>query len=234
MNLVRNLPLIGLLLIPLVAMAEDNEPVMEAPLTPEQLAATSDVVVLAQLRHLDYEYRREIPVSGEAWFEILIPYKVPGAMDQIEVHEEGLHDEECYFERAEGWHEEPRFLLFLIKDEEEGEYRGNPAGCALHVLTSRDAAYVIRYPQENLNLDEEGLDLVDSFDLVGPGARRSTEGMTSIRKAELKEDYHMREEDEALVYTRGIELSLFRPLMGDGLLDEDRQYRRYSPGDNED
>ncbi len=209
----------------LAAWAEDEETLLKAPLTPEQLAASSDVVVLAQLEHLDYEYRREIPVGGEAWFDILIPYKVPSAMDRIQVTEEGLHDKECYFQRAEGWHEEPRFLLFLIRDE-DGEYRGNPAGCALHVVTTDDSRYVVRWPQELLNLDEEGMDRIGEFRFVGPGARMSTDGMTNIRREELIEEYSMREGEDYLVYTRGIELSEFRPLMGEGLISEDRQSRR--------
>lgn len=220
------LALTSLLLVATVHAETDNgeEQLPETP-GPEELATSSDVVVLAQLRHLDYEFRREIPVGGAAWFNVLIPYKVPAPMEQLRVHEEGLRDDECYFERAEGWHEEPRFLLFLVTDE-EGDFRGNPGGCALHVLTTADSRYVIRWPQENLHLDEEGMEAVDTFEFVGPGARRSTEGMTSIRIEALQEEAAMREEEDALVYTRGIELGRFRQLMGDGLIPEERTQRR--------
>src|SRR6056297_3461140 len=65
-------------------------------------AASSDIVVVAQLDQTDYEYERFFPYRGEAWFRQLITYKSAEALKGlIVVPESGLGDDKCYFTQPE-------------------------------------------------------------------------------------------------------------------------------------
>lgn len=188
---------------------------------PERLAAESDMVVLAQLERVDYEYTRGFPVDGRAWFKVLIPYKMSKPMERIIVHESGLKDIECYFPDDPRALEQPRYLLFL-QEREDGKLWGHPEGCFLEILVTGSGRYAVRWPQDFLELSEEGRALVQELTFQGPLARIDASDETRTARADQAERYHMRIDGTDLHYTRGILLGDFRPLMGDGLSLEDR------------
>ncbi len=105
--------------------AQDERPV--PPISLADLGAKAEVIVLAQVKDTDYFYRRGYPVSGSAYLKILIPYKIDKAMEIIEIHERGLHENECYFSNPTVFEEGRRYLLFLKRDPDRPErYRGLP------------------------------------------------------------------------------------------------------------
>lgn len=190
----------------------------------DRLAEESDIVVLAQLERVDYEYRRGFPVAGRAWFRVLLPYKVPRPMDRLVVHEQGLKEVECYFPHLAAVEEQPRYLLFLIRDD-EGLLIGHPEGCSLDVLVTTDNRYAIRWPQDLLDLDDQARELIRELEFQGPLAKVDASDMTRTARAEQAEREHMLIDGASLVYTRGILLEDFRRLLGDGLIPADRFQR---------
>ena len=196
-------------------------------LPPERMAAESDVVVVAQLERTDYEYRRGFPVAGRAWFRVLISYKNPRRVERLIVHEEGIKDIECYFPDDPGAIEQPRYLLFLKRDA-ENRLRGHPAGCALELLVTSDSRYALRWPQESMVLDDEGLKRVQEFEFQGPLSRIDASDETRTAREAMAERNYMRIDGTDLYYTRGILLGDFRRLMAAGLTADadDRVERR--------
>ncbi len=125
------------------------------PVSLSDLARRADLVVLAQARDTDYLTRREIPVSGSAYFKVLIRYKTDRQAEIIEVYEKGLHDKECYFPNPTVFEEGRRYLLFLKRDpEDENRYRGLAEGCALEVLVGSDNRYALRFPATGIDLSD--------------------------------------------------------------------------------
>lgn len=184
-------------------------------------AATSDMVLLAQLERTDYNYLRGLPVEGRAWFRSLLTYKTPRTMERLIVQESGVKDIECYFPEVEPGTESPRYLLFLVRDE-EGELRGHPEGCALEVLVSSDNRYAIRWPQqaldrENAREDDRLNTLVEELDFQGPGSRINASDMLSHQRRATAERDLMRVDGSELMPTRGIPLTDLRRLMQPGL-----------------
>jgi len=146
-----------LLLLAAPALAEETTNTAVAPISLSDLAAKSDLVVLAQARDTDYFLRREIPVSGSAYLKVLISYKGgQQAGDIIEVYEKGLRETECYFPNPSVLEEGRRYLLFLKRDPDETEdrYRGLPEGCALDVLVDNANRYALRYPVTGIKLTD--------------------------------------------------------------------------------
>lgn len=211
------LALSTLLLLPLLSQAQDDGHWLAGR------AATSDIVVLAQLDRTDYEYNRDLPVDGEAWFRPLITYKSQAPLSGvIIVREKGLHENECYFPRVQPWDERPRYLLFLVTDEETGTIKGNPGGCALEILVDADGSYAARWPQpgfggENGRGDETLQALVEEMTFQGPRARIDASDLLIHQRRERSERDFMRLEDDTLIPTRGIELTDLRRLMQPGL-----------------
>ncbi|MFU8833472.1 MAG: hypothetical protein ACNA7J_15140 [Wenzhouxiangella sp.] len=209
-------------LLPTLALAEDEPP---RAMTPAELAADSDVVVLVQLDRVNYEFRRGFPVKGSAWVKVLVRYKVPEPMDRIRIVEQGFGDDRCYFDEIPMWQEQPRYLMFLNRDEER-DFRGHRDGCKLEVLVTRDNRYAVRWPQDALVLDEAGEQLVRELDFHGAGAFVDVSEMTSIRREDLQEKYYLEDVgDNNYRYTRGILLEDFRQLLGEENLTMDRQIR---------
>lgn len=190
-------------------------------------AASSDIVVLAQLDRTDYEYNRDLPVDGEAWFRPLITYKSRTPLSGvIIVREKGLSDNECYFPRLSPWAERPRYLLFLVSDRDNGTARGNPEGCAIEILVTADGSYAARWPQEafggeNGRGGETLQALVEAMTFQGPMARIDASDMLAHQRRERAERDFMRLEDSTLIPTRGIELTELRRLMQPGLETEE-------------
>jgi len=190
--------------------ATDSEAGASGPLHPAQLAAESDVVVLAQLDRLDYERRRGFPVSGSGWARVLLRYKVQDPIDLVRIVEEGFGPDRCYFPDVPLWQELPRFLLFLNRGEGR-DYTGHRGGCMLEVLVTDNNSYAVRWPQDDLVLNDDELALIEELAFVGPGSTRDVSEMTSISREALLRDYSMEDIGEfTFRYTRGIPLSVFR------------------------
>jgi len=200
----------------------------QTPQTPErhwlaERAATSDYVVLARLDRVDYEYERDFPIDGEAWFRPLIHYKPRAASDSLLiVHEKGLHDNECYFPEINPVDEPPRYLLFLVEDPERERLRGHPDGCAIEVLVTAENRYAARWPQPALGGTDGQGDAalqarVKRFTFQGPSARIDAGDMLAHRRRARAEREHMELDGQFLIPTRGIALGELRELMQPGL-----------------
>ncbi|MEE4218822.1 MAG: hypothetical protein V2I48_14495 [Xanthomonadales bacterium] len=191
------------------------------------LAAKSDLVILAQARDTDYFMRREIPVGGSAYLRVLIPYKADPTVDIVQVYEKGLHENECYFPNPTVFEEGRRYLLFLVRDPEEPErYRGQPEGCALEVLVDSNNRYALRYPVTGVRLSDDMAALArpmsfsDSYALV-----RDQELAPAERNAMLEAGQIEPHGDETWRYTMGISLGEARRLIAPEAL-EDHSTRR--------
>lgn len=186
-------------------------------------AESSDIVALAQLDRIDYEYNRDFPVDGEAWLRPLITYRSQAPLKGvIIVREQGLSENECYFPRMAPWDERPRYLLFLVIDSETGTIKGHPDGCAIEILVTADGGYAARWPQpafggENGRGDETLQARVEEMTFQGPMARIDASDMLIHQRRERAERDFMRLEDSTLIPTRGIELTDLRRLMQPGL-----------------
>jgi len=241
----RNNPVL-LSLLTLLLMLAGPAPAQEAADadTPEseqsihwlaERAAASDLVLLAQLDQVDYEYRRDFPVGGESWFRPLIGYKSsirPRGL--LIVQEQGLKDNGCYFDQPEPWDERPRYLLFLLHDSESEQLRGHPDGCAIEILVNDANEYVARWPQpafggEAGRGDESIQALVEPYRLQGPGSRIDASDMLEHQRRARAERDFLRIEGTDLIPTRGISLTDLRGLMQSGLrepeADNGRQQR---------
>lgn len=179
------------------------------------LAARADLVALAQVRDTDYLTRRDIPVSGSAYLEVLIAYKPEGTAGHFEVYETGLQEKACYFPNPDVTEEGRRYLVFLKKDPEDPKrFRGMPEGCALDVLVAADNRYVLRYPLTGINLAgpfrslahetafSDGYAVVDDDDLL-PEQRNAMLSAGQIRSYR----------ESRWIYTMGIDLAAARELM---------------------
>jgi hypothetical protein len=193
-------------------------------------AGSSDIVVLAQLDRVDYEYRRDFPVDGEAWLRPLIPYKSPRPLTGIlVVSEQGLSDNECYFPRVDPWEEQPRYLLFLNRDRDDGTLEGHADGCAIEVLVNASGRYAARWPQPAFGGDhgrggERLQKRVREMTFQGPMARIDASDMLAHRRRARAERDFMEIDGSDLLPTRGIEITALRELMQPGLEpDEDEE-----------
>ena len=206
-----------LLLHTVPVLASDAEVQAVSPISLAELAMSSDLVVLAQVKDTDYFMRRDIPVSGSAYLKVLIPYKVNSPVDLIEVYEKGLHDHECYFPNPSVFEEGRRYLLFLKKDpEDEDRYRGMPQGCALDVLVGSDNRYALRYPVTGIDLSDplgefahdmrfsDGYAVINDEALL-PAQRNAMLGAGQIAPFDSRGHQWM--------YTQGVSLTAVRKVM---------------------
>ncbi|MGB0514084.1 MAG: hypothetical protein ACPGJE_04490 [Wenzhouxiangellaceae bacterium] len=186
-------------------------------------AAASDLVLLAQLDQIDYQYRRDFPVGGESWFRPLISYKSSiQPRDLLIVQEQGLKENGCYFPEPLPWDERRRYLLFLLHDPATENLRGHPDGCAIEILVNDANQYVARWPQsafggENGRGDEAVQALVEKYRLQGPGSRIDVSDLLEHQRRARAERDFMRIEGTDLIPTRGINLTALRGLMQSGL-----------------
>ena len=213
----------------MIAMLLASSPILLAQSSQHWLAeraATADIVVLAQIDRVDYEYERDFAVAGEAWFRPLISYKSSIApRGLLIVQERGLHENECYFEAPMPWDERARFLLFLQRDPATETVRGHPDGCAIEVLVRADNSYAARWPQSAFGGEDGRGDivlqaLVQEMEFQGPRSRIDASGLLEHQRRVRAERDFMRIEGTELIPTRGIELSDLRRLMQPGLIEQ--------------
>ncbi len=204
-----------------ILYAEEESDVVAA-ISLAELAASADTIVLAQVRDTDYLYRRDFPVEGSAFLKVLIPYKLDQNPDIIEVFEQGMHSNECYFQNPTVFEEGRRYLLFLRRDTEKPErFRGLAQGCALDVLVDRDNRYVLRLPITGIDLSDSLAELGSTYDFTDAYAVENDETLKPAQREELLSGGWIRAEEESYIYTSGIELSVIRRLMGpDGVSSE--------------
>ena len=204
-------------------------------------AAQSDVVVVAQLERTDYEYRRGFPVDGRTWFRVLFDYKTPREMERLIVLESGLNPDGCYFPNLPLYDEQPRYLLFLVYDEEDA-LRGHADGCAVELAVNSQGRYAAIWPQSaferplpcldcvepnpNKALDLQLEHMTENMQFQGPLSRIDGSEMVAHQRRQLAEEEGLRIEGTDLIRTRGIELSELRQLMRPGLIDTDGQTAR--------
>lgn len=214
--------IVATLLLPLQAR---GEPAADPHWLAER-AATSDIVALAQLDRIDYEYRRGYPVSGRAWLRPLIAYKSEEPLSGVlVVSEQGLKDKECYFPRVDPWDERPRYLLFLVVNEEGDTLGGHPDGCAIEILVDSGGGYAARWPQpafggENGRGGPAIQGLVEKMTFQGPMARIDASDMLDHQRRDRADRDFMEIDGTSLVPTRGIALTDLRRLMQPGLMTE--------------
>ena len=198
------------------ATLQADEPVPPAELPSlTELAASADLVAVAQVRDTDYRLRREIPVSGSAYLRILIPYKMDHAADLIEVYEKGLRELECYFPNPTVFEEGRRYLLFLRRDPEDPQrYRGLPQGCALEVLVGSDNQYVIRYPADGMVFSDNLTGLAAPMTFSDGYALVEDEELSpETRNALLEAGQIEPHGDNGWRYTMGVDLGSLRRLI---------------------
>jgi len=185
-----------------------------------KLAAESDLVALAQLIATEYEYTRGFPSKGFATLRILIPYKQPEPLDQVQVIEEGLKESECYFPEISAWQEGQRFLVFLNRLEAD-QFKGHPQLCALPVLVTDGNRYAMRIPQDAIDLGEDGRAMVRELIYADPAARLDATELTGTAIEQMIEEQGLRQIGDELIYTLGIELTDVRRLIGPCALEVD-------------
>lgn len=186
-------------------------------------AAGSDLVVLAQLDRIDYEYNRGYPVGGRAWLRPLITYKADSELRGIlVVTEHGLKENECYFPQVDPWDEAPRYLLFLNEDTDNATLEGHADGCAIEILVDSTGGYAARWPQpafggQNGRGGETLQELVREMTFQGPMARIDASEMLAHQRRDRAQRDFMEIDGTDLVPTRGIPLTELRQLMRPGL-----------------
>jgi len=209
-----------LIAVPIVAEEADDQTV--SPISLAELAASADLVVLAQVKDTDYFMRRDIPVSGSAYLKVLIPYKDDGPADLIEVYEKGLHERECYFPNPTVFEEGRRYLLFLRRDpDHEERYRGLPQGCALDVLVDSDNRYALRYPVTGIDLSDPLGELAHEMKFSDPNAIVDDEELLPARREAMLAAGQIAPYSGPGIkwmYTSGISLTAVRKLIEPGRL----------------
>ncbi|MEM1081856.1 MAG: hypothetical protein AAGH65_09775 [Pseudomonadota bacterium] len=209
-------------------------------------ATESDVVVVAQLERTDYEYRRNFPVDGRTWFNVLFDYKTPREAERLIVLETGLKPVlGCYFPDIPPQQEQPRYLLFLQYDDERA-LRGHAAGCAIELAVTTEGQYAALWPQfafeqfapgdpeqtpnpgqpEPTGLDPVLSERTQTMQFQGPSARIDGSQMVNHLRIARAEAEGLRIEGTDLVYTQGIALSDLRELMRPGLFNQPSDQRR--------
>lgn len=230
-----------LLLAGLLAAASAESPADESrdsgksSPTLAELAHKADFIALGQVRETDYRRQREIPVSGSAYLRILISYKGDRDAEFVEIHEQGLHDGECYFPTPTVFEEGRRYLVFLQRDPDKPErYRGLAEGCAIDVLVDSDNRYAVRLPITGIAVSDplqalaRAMQFKDAYALVEdaslpPALRDAMRAAGQIvphepdSTGDESTDYILPDQetqpDRVWRYTQGVRLGEFRALM---------------------
>ena len=183
----------------------------------EQAAAWADVIAIAQVVNIDYLKTRDLNAQGQGFLTVRVPYKGVDKNDLLIVSSKGFEDHACYYpDRIE---EGERFLVFLKKSKNQGEYHGFKPFCQLQVLLNDLGQYALRYP-----LDTEleiAADLIDEMKFNDPHSVLDVTDWTNISRqaykdkysAILTEDSDMFQKFFYLTYTKGIMIYKVRKLM---------------------
>jgi len=183
----------------------------------EAAAAWADVVAIAQVANVDYEQTREINAKGQAFLTVHVPYKGVKRNELLIVSSKGYETHSCYYPDRIG--EGERFLVFLKKSNNDGEYHGFNPYCKLQVLLTDTGEYALRYP---LTLDFEiNADLVKNIQFNDPNSQIDATEWTGIRRKQhqkefssiLGEDADMFQKFFYLTYTQGVMIYEIRKLM---------------------
>jgi hypothetical protein len=180
------------------------------------LAAKADLVALAQVKDTDYVYTRSFPSEGSAFLKILIAYKLNRPAEEvIEVHEKGLHPNECYFENPTVLEEGRRYLVFFRLDPEDPEiYRGLAEGCALEILVTADNRYALKYPVKGIDLADNLDKLAIEYEFHDNYALVSEETLSPAERDDLLARGLIIPYQGKFKYTHGIDLTTARSLIG--------------------
>ncbi len=187
-----------------------------------ELAAAADLIAVVRVERTDYLKTRGFPSGGSAFLKVLIPYRGAARDDWLEVTEQGLRDDACYYPEPGAFEfEGSRFLVFLKRAPgAAGTYRGRAPGCRLPVLVTAANGYALRYPVAGLEVNDP--DAVAELSYVDPAAYVDAADFTSAQLRELTEVWQARAvpSDDPLappraryVYTRGIPIERLRALM---------------------
>ncbi len=180
-------------------------------------AEWADVVAIAQVVNVDYEQTREMNAKGQAFLNVHVPYKGVKKNELLIVSSKGFEAHTCYYPDRIG--EGERFLLFLKKSKNEGEYLGFKPYCQLQVLLTDTGEYALRYP---LTLDFDiSADLVKTIQFNDPNAQIDATEWTGISRQQhqdqfgsiLSEDADMFQKFFYLTYTQGVMIYEIRKLM---------------------
>lgn len=209
----RNLTSLCLLLMACTSWAQSHTSDNPYPPTLEELAASSDLIGIAQVYYTDYEYSHSYPVAGTAYLKMLITYRAEEPVELFRVKEKGLHSGECYFPSTEYGKDGPRFLVFLSQGP-DGDYIGNPRLCMVPVAVTVDQAYALPYPRPELNLTDAGEAAVMDIEFSDTNATVDASEMTRSMAARKAEELGGEVRGQRIVFTRGIPISEVRSLMG--------------------
>ena len=213
---------------PFLTAQETEEDSSPAPVELQTLVSESDLVALIRVLDTDYEYTRGFPSGGTAFLQVMIPYKVMRPLeDIIEVYDEGLRAGECYFDNPSVLEEGRRYLVFLkfSRDVKE-QYNGLSTGCKLEVLVAQDGRYAVRYPLNGLLLADDVTTHVKDMQFQDSYAVLEDDEINPDVRNDLLSKGFLTEIDGRFVYTRGIDISAFRKLMGPDVLTLDRTLKK--------
>jgi len=191
-----------------------------SPVTFESFAAAAqwaDVVAIAQVINIDYEKTRDINGKGQAFLNVRVPYKGVKKNELLIVSSKGFQSHTCYYPDRLG--EGMRFLVFLKKSKNEGEYHGFNPYCQLQILLTDTGEYALRYP---LSIDFEiDTGLVKKINYNDPHSQIDATDWTGISREQhqkefgsvLTEDEDLFQKFYYLTYTQGVMMYEIRKLM---------------------
>ncbi|MCX7554434.1 hypothetical protein OS175_11120 [Marinicella sp. S1101] len=190
------------------------------PIKFESFAAAAewaDVVAVAQVINVDYEQTRDINTKGQAFLNVLVPYKGTQRNELLIVSSKGFDDHVCYYPDRDG--EGERFLVFLKAANSDGEYHGFNPYCQLQVLLTDTGEFALRYPLDiDFALAPESIRTLNFND---PHSQIDATEWTGLARAAHQQKYQSTlEEDEDtfqkyyfLNYTQGVMIYEIRKLM---------------------
>lgn len=181
------------------------------------VAEWADVVAIAQVVNVDYEQTRELNAKGQAFLNVHVPYKGVEKNELLIVSSKGFESHTCYYPDRLG--EGERFLVFLKKSNNDGEYLGFKPYCQLQVLLTDTGEYALRYPLDiDFEIDE---DLIQTIQYNDPNAQIDATEWTGILREEHQQKFNttLSEKDDMfqkyyyLTYTQGVMIYRIRKLM---------------------
>jgi hypothetical protein len=200
------------------AQAEQNE----AKSTLASLAREADFIGIVKVDTVEYETMRTLPIEGFAILRVLVTYRHPGdvleAPDIIEVHEQGIDEDACYYPEREN--EGRRYLAFLNErtgKDEDGKkktgYKGTKPGCMLPVLVTADNRFALRYPVPEVDIRDRSV--IQKMNFADPDAFVTAGDDLSFSSVDymLENDWLNRVDEDRHRFTTGIYLDDARALM---------------------